>query len=75
MDYIEDDAQPAPLSGSVRPEEQADLELDSELDSELDASAAAVDPFLRDLLPEDRQERRRVVTALLRAVLAERKVT
>jgi hypothetical protein len=38
-------------------------------------AAGSNDPFLQELLPEDRNARRRVVTALLRAVLAERKIT
>jgi len=85
VDYIDDDAKPA--APKPRPDGAADLELDSELDSERgpgsDARRGAdgavpsddVDPLLAELLPEDRQSRRRVVTALLRAVLAERKVT
>jgi hypothetical protein len=39
------------------------------------ASARVVDEFLVSLLPQDANTRRRVVTALLRAVLADRKVS
>jgi hypothetical protein len=37
--------------------------------------AAAQDEFLLSLLPQDTNSRQRVVAALLRAILAERKIT
>lgn len=79
MDYLDEDAQkPTPSTGTP-PSPDAPTETDLELDSELAAAdlppAGDNDPFLQELLPEDRNARRRVVTALLRAVLAERKIT
>lgn len=79
MDYLDDAnaadgaASRVSIPGSEPP--AADLELDSELNAEQAADEQDIDPFLRELLPEDRNARRRVVTALLRAVLAERKIT
>lgn len=77
MDYLDDQA-PEPKASTGTPEAppagEADLELDAELATDAPASPD-VDPFLLELLPEDRNARRRVVTALLRAVLAERKIT
>lgn len=76
MDYLDDeDPKPAASTGTPQvPETQAaDLELDTEIAAE--AAPPDIDPFLVELLPEDRNARRRVVTALLRAVLAERKIT
>ena len=78
MDYLDENA-PAPAASSapVREGETPDLELDTDVGvpTAVEDAASNVDPFLRELLPEDRNARRRVVTALLRAVLAERKIT
>lgn len=68
MDYLAED----PKSPPSPPDAPTDLELEDVADS---PSEEAVDPLLKELLPEDRNARRRVVTALLRAVLAERKIT
>ena len=74
MDYLDEDAS-KPTASTVTPElEAADLDLDTELTA-VSMVAADIDPFLLELMPEDRNARRRVVTALLRAVLSERKIT
>lgn len=77
MDYLDDEA-PKPTASTGTPQvpetQAADLELDTEIAAEA-APPPDIDPFLVELLPEDRNARRRVVTALLRAVLAERKIT
>lgn len=77
MDYLDDEA-PKPAASTGTPQvpetKAADLELDTEIAAEA-APSPDIDPFLVELLPEDRNARRRVVTALLRAVLAERKIT
>lgn len=83
MDYLDEDAQKTTASTGTPPSADAvtgtDLELDLETDAELAPAdkpeAIDNDPLLQELLPEDRNARRRVVTALLRAVLAERKIT
>lgn len=78
MDYLDEEAPETKAStGTPQAPQAADTDADLELDADLIADAAApdVDPFLLELLPEDRNARRRVVTALLRAVLAERKIT
>lgn len=68
MDYLAED----PKSPSSPPDAATDLELEDAAES---STEETVDPLLQELLPEDRNARRRVVTALLRAVLAERKIT
>jgi hypothetical protein len=74
VDYLDEDAS-KPTASTVTPEpEAADLDLDTEL-AAVSMVAADIDPFLLELMPEDRNARRRVVTALLRAVLSERKIT
>lgn len=76
MDYLEEDAPaPAASTGPVRDGDSPDLELETVEQDPVGTAGVVVDPFLLDLLPEDRNARRRVVTALLRAVLAERKIT
>ena len=79
MDYLDEDApKPTAFTGTSPAADDpaaADLELDTELAVPEGTAPVDVDPFLQELLPEDRNSRRRVVTALLRAVLAERKVT
>lgn len=77
VDYIDDeDPQPAASTGTPPGPQaaEADLELNTETNADA-ATSSDVDPFLLELLPEDRNARRRVVTALLRAVLTERKIT
>lgn len=76
MDYLDENA-PAPAASAVPAKESSapDLELDADSSAPAVAPVVVVDPFLQELLPEDRNARRRVVTALLRAVLAERKIT
>lgn len=64
MDYIEEDA---PVSAPA-------TDTPSQLPPE-SAPADAVDPLLASLLTDDRNLRRRIVGALLRAVLADRRVT
>jgi hypothetical protein len=72
VDYLAED----PKDPSALPAGPGDLELEDEsADSSAQEGAQGVDPLLKELLPEDRNARRRVVTALLRAVLAERKIT
>lgn len=68
MDYLAEDPKSPPPS----PAAATDLELENAAES---STGEIVDPLLKELLPEDRNARRRVVTALLRAVLAERKIT
>jgi hypothetical protein len=83
VDYLDEDAQKpmaptgAPHPSSARNETGPELGVESGVEFAADdfSAAAGADPFLRGLLPEDRNARRRVVTALLRAVLAERKIT
>lgn len=72
MDYLNEDAS-KPTASTGTPESEA-ADLDTEL-AAVSMVAADIDPFLLELMPEDRNARRRVVTALLRAVLTERKVT
>lgn len=78
MDYLDEDPQNPAVQGGVEDRESLSPDLELDVDEDVDADAAPradVDPFLLELLPEDVNTRRRVVTALLRAVLAERKIT
>ena len=81
MDYLDEDAQKPTASTGTSPSPDAPTDLELATESATGSAAADVsagsgnDPFLQELLPEDRNARRRVVTALLRAVLAERKIT
>lgn len=65
MDYIEDAAQ----------DEPAETPPTESMPQQQPAADAPVDPVLAALLTDDRNLRRRIVGALLRAVLADRRVT
>lgn len=64
VDYIEENA----------PDREPGADTTAQPDP-VPAPVEAVDPLLASLLTEDRNLRRRIVGALLRAVLADRRVT
>lgn len=71
VDYLDETPEPRPAVTSTP---------DAALVDAVDAPAAApvtreVDPLLAELLSDDRNLRRRVVSALLRATLADRRIT
>jgi len=82
VDYLKESAEDVPVVAAephTVENPQAPQDPDSAAPAEetltLDEPATVTDPLLRSLVPTDRNARKRVVVALLRAVLAERTVT